>query len=158
VQVAAGVPCVRKGTSPAPPSMPTPVRASFGSEQGDGLQRPSAPFLCCRSRRSWNADEGMQWHNQELERGPCLLQDSNIAWSYDVNHLYGNYTAVNFNTRTYPQFSGGGNLTQPLKESYHFMVWMRVASHPSFRKLYGTINQTIEAGELAASAWRCAPR
>lgn len=30
----------------------------------------------------------------------------------------------------------------------HFVVWMRIAAYPKFRKLYGWINQPIAAGQV----------
>lgn len=44
---------------------------------------------------------------------------------------------------TYP------DIISPLEgvENEHFIVWMRIATQPTFRKLYGWIDQTIPAGE-----------
>mmetsp|Transcript_27757 Transcript_27757/g.31163 ORF Transcript_27757/g.31163 Transcript_27757/m.31163 type:complete len:447 (+) Transcript_27757:70-1410(+) len=46
--------------------------------------------------------------------------------------------------QTYP------SVISPLEHvtNEHFIVWMRVASQPSFRKLYGYIDQTIPAGTV----------
>lgn len=36
----------------------------------------------------------------------------------------------------------------PVSEDEHFMVWMRIGSLPTLRKLYGIIDRTIEEGIL----------
>lgn len=36
---------------------------------------------------------------------PPFLQANHIAWTYDQEHLYGNYMPVNYNI--YPQYRGG---------------------------------------------------
>lgn len=49
-----------------------------------------------------------------------------------------------FHSQTYPQ------VVSPLEgvTNEHFVVWMRVAALPTFRKLYGYIEQPIPAGTL----------
>ncbi|KAK9827474.1 hypothetical protein WJX74_004545 [Apatococcus lobatus] len=87
------------------------------------------------------------------------LREDEIAWPYDIKHLYGNFTSVNYNpgdlnppdTR-YPlntgQYRGGGNFSQGegMRDNQHLIVWMRPAAHRTFRKLYGVIHQDIPAG------------
>ena len=73
-------------------------------------------------------------------------QESDLAWSYDRDHLYGDEMAVNYNI--YPDKRGGNTTTVPVNQNEHLMVWLRPAAQPSFRKLWGTINQTIPAGAL----------
>jgi hypothetical protein len=63
--------------------------------------------------------------------------------------------------KCYRYFYPLANETQYLHQTYpdiispiegvtneHFIVWMRVATQPSFRKLYGWINQPIKKGEI----------
>lgn len=72
------------------------------------------------------------------------MQDSDIAWHYDRDHLYGHYLSQNYNN--VPAFRGGNTTTTFIDESQHFMVWMRPDVHSSVRKLYGVINQDILGG------------
>lgn len=74
------------------------------------------------------------------------LQDSDIAWHYDRDHLYGHYLATNYNN--IPPFRGGNTTTTYIDESQHLMVWMRPSVHSTVRKLYGVINEEIPAGGL----------
>ena len=75
-------------------------------------------------------------------------QESNLAWSYDQNHLYGDQLATNFND--VPATRGGNTSTVPLNTDQHLMVWMRVGAHATVRKLYAVINTDIAAGETLA--------
>lgn len=72
----------------------------------------------------------------------------NIAWKSDVDHKYGNHTPHNLNT--VESLRGGGEINGTLKEDQHFMVWMRTAAMPRFRKLWGIIDQTIPANSTVA--------
>lgn len=79
------------------------------------------------------------------------MSESGIAWSTDKNKFsqvpastraqYNN--SVLFIEDIYPQLGASGG---PANE--HFIVWMRVAALPSFRKLYGHIDSDIPAGTV----------
>ncbi|KAL4437762.1 hypothetical protein ABPG77_005674 [Micractinium sp. CCAP 211/92] len=78
--------------------------------------------------------------------GQLQVDDSDIAWSSDANHLYGPVAPENFNPAGgYPR---GGNTTDlVLNQNQHWMVWMRPHSKVAAQKLYGRIDQSIEAGQ-----------
>ena len=79
------------------------------------------------------------------------MSESDIAWSTDKSKFvqipaatrasYNN--SVLFIEDIYPQLALNGG---PSNE--HFIVWMRVAALPSFRKLYGRITSDIRAGTV----------
>lgn len=75
---------------------------------------------------------------------PLDLDDSNIAWASDRNHLYGPVTPINYNVD--PDFRGGNTTNNLLDESEHWMVWMKPAGPREVNKLYARINQPIPAG------------
>uniref|UniRef100_A0A7N0RE09 ALA-interacting subunit n=1 Tax=Kalanchoe fedtschenkoi TaxID=63787 RepID=A0A7N0RE09_KALFE len=76
------------------------------------------------------------------------VNKKNISWDSDREHKFGN--------RVYPfnfqngSFIGGGNLDQnkPLSEQEDLMVWMRTSALPSFRKLYGKIEEDLNADDV----------
>ena len=74
------------------------------------------------------------------------VDSSKISWPTDSTFLYGNVTAENFNV--YPEYRGGATVTKPLNQEEHFMVWMRLAAKPSFWKLWGVVNERLEAGDV----------
>lgn len=78
------------------------------------------------------------------------IDDSDIAWTYDRNHLYGSQLSQNYND--IPRLRGGNTTTVPLKDDQHFMVWMRPAAAANVRKLYGVINEKLVAGETVSIA------
>lgn len=70
-----------------------------------------------------------------------------IAWKSDKEHKFG--------SNVYPKnFQSGGliggaklNSSVPLSKQEDLMVWMRTAALPTFRKLYGKIEQDLQANE-----------
>eukprot|EP01023_Acetabularia_acetabulum_P023257 TRINITY_DN2277_c0_g1_i1.p2 TRINITY_DN2277_c0_g1~~TRINITY_DN2277_c0_g1_i1.p2 ORF type:complete len:353 (-),score=41.32 TRINITY_DN2277_c0_g1_i1:446-1504(-) len=76
------------------------------------------------------------------------VTDSDIAWDTDVDKLFADEPAENFNLPN-PQFSGlrgGGTLQTTMQQDERFINWMRNAALPTFRKLWGKIDETIEGG------------
>ncbi|KAF6150595.1 hypothetical protein GIB67_022207, partial [Kingdonia uniflora] len=72
----------------------------------------------------------------------------NISWKSDRNHKFGKHVyPFNFQNSS---LIGGGKLDPalPLSDQEDLIVWMRTAALPSFRKLYGRIEEDIEADEL----------
>lgn len=69
---------------------------------------------------------------------PVISKKDGLCYAY--NYPYENSTQYLY--ETYP------NVISPLEHvtNEHFVVWMRVATRPQFRKLYGYIEQTIPAG------------
>ena len=55
--------------------------------------------------------------------GPLTLDDSDIAWPSDANHLYGPVPAVNFNQN--PDTRGGATVATLLNQDQHWMVSAR---------------------------------
>ena len=82
------------------------------------------------------------------------MQEDEIAWEYDIEHLYANFTEENYNPSTAPQYRGGGNFSQGpgMRDNQHLIVWLRPSAHRTFRKLYGVIHQDISPGVLPSSA------
>lgn len=79
---------------------------------------------------------------------PLPVSTSGIAWHTDLAKKFsGTAQPANFNTE--PGLRGGAALpAAPLNSNERFVVWMRTAALPSFRKLWGIINQDISADTL----------
>jgi hypothetical protein len=78
-----------------------------------------------------------------LAPGALTMSESNIAWPSDVAKKFkepsvnrADYPNVQWLNETYP----GVSVTNE-----HFIVWMRTAALPTFRKLYGHIDSTVPA-------------
>ncbi|XWS16555.1 hypothetical protein CRYUN_Cryun34aG0098500 [Craigia yunnanensis] len=75
------------------------------------------------------------------------VNKNNIAWDSDKEHKFG--------SDVYPKnFQSGGliggaklNSSIPLSEQEDLIVWMRTAALPTFRKLYGRIEEDLQANE-----------
>lgn len=72
------------------------------------------------------------------------IDESDIAWASDREHLYGNVTAVNFNQ--IEAYRGGNTSTLPLNQDEHWMIWQRPAGQKTTRKLYGRVMNDIPEG------------
>ena len=69
---------------------------------------------------------------------PAISKKDGLCYAYD----YPNDDTTQYLYETYP------NIINPLEgiTNEHFIVWMRTATLPTFRKLYGYIEQPIKAG------------
>ncbi|CAL5228440.1 g11575 [Coccomyxa viridis] len=79
---------------------------------------------------------------------PVTLDQGHIAWQYDVDHLYGPVQPVNYNTEQEAAFRGGNTSEVVLNQNQHFIVWMRPAAQPTFRKLWAVIDVPLLAGTV----------
>jgi hypothetical protein len=73
-------------------------------------------------------------------KGPALNKKDDLCYRYN----YPNEETTQYLYETYPK------IVSPLEgvENEHFIVWMRVAAHGSFRKLYGWIDQPVAEGTM----------
>ncbi|PON82360.1 CDC50/LEM3 family [Trema orientale] len=81
-------------------------------------------------------------------RSELKVNRKNIAWKSDRDHKFGKHVhPFNFQNGT---LIGGGSLdpTIPLSDQEDLIVWMRTAALPSFRKLYGRIEQDLDADDV----------
>ena len=76
------------------------------------------------------------------------MQQSQVAWQYDVDHLYGPVQPVNYNTEQQAAYRGGNTSDVVLNQNQHLIVWMRPAAQPTFRKLWAVIDVPLLAGDL----------
>jgi hypothetical protein len=97
----------------------------------DGYQQQECPTDGCNA--ACCTDLG--WSCME----PAIDNDG-VCYAYD----YPEDDTTQYLYETYP------NIISPLQHvtNEHFIVWMRVATRPTFRKLYGYIEQTIPAGTV----------
>ncbi|XP_010923823.1 putative ALA-interacting subunit 2 isoform X2 [Elaeis guineensis] len=82
------------------------------------------------------------------DRGEMNVNRKNIAWKSDREHKFGKHVyPFNFQNGT---LIGGGKLDPsiPLSDQEDLIVWMRTAALPTFRKLYGIIEEDIDADEI----------
>jgi len=63
------------------------------------------------------------------------IDQTGIAWQSDIDYKFNN--SYEWNTKPVQWLD---------MEDEHFIVWMRTAGLPNFRKLWGKIDQNLEAG------------
>lgn len=84
----------------------------------------------------------------DVKAGKLNVNRKNISWKSDRDYKFGkDVYPFNFQNHT---LIGGGKLDPsiPLSEQEDLIVWMRVAALPKFRKLYGVIEDDLDADEL----------
>lgn len=97
----------------------------------DGFQKQECPADECNA----SCCTKLGWSCQEP-----AIDKNRVCYAFD----YPEDDTTQYLYETYP------NIISPLEHvtNEHFIVWMRVATRPSFRKLYGYIEQTIPAGTV----------
>ncbi|GKV36928.1 hypothetical protein SLEP1_g45012 [Rubroshorea leprosula] len=81
-------------------------------------------------------------------RAELKVNRKNIAWESDRDHKFGKKVyPINFQNGT---LIGGAKLDPdiPLHDQEDLIVWMRTSALPSFRKLYGRIEEDLEADDV----------
>ncbi|KAJ4977417.1 hypothetical protein NE237_002523 [Protea cynaroides] len=94
------------------------------------------------------------FHRRKVELN---VDRKNIAWRSDRDHKFGkNVYPFNFQNGS---LIGGGKLdaSVPLSDQEDLIVWMRTAALPSFRKLYGRIEEDLDADELLVGRKKWVP-
>lgn len=94
---------------------------------------------------------------RKVNGGPPILlpvADKGIALSSDVKHRFAAYKPEWFNP-VLNNLRGGGNLTNDttgelldVNQDERFIVWMRTAALPHFRKLWGRIDAKLAADDV----------
>ncbi|GAB2286575.1 ALA-interacting subunit 1 [Dionaea muscipula] len=82
-----------------------------------------------------------------LDNQNLTVNKTGISWKSDRDHKFGkDVYPKNFQNGT---LIGGAHLntTIPLSEQEDLIVWMRTAALPTFRKLYGKIEQDLQAND-----------
>ncbi|XP_074566762.1 ALA-interacting subunit 3-like [Curcuma longa] len=82
-------------------------------------------------------------YNFAIRNRNLTVNKKDISWKSDRDHKFGkDVYPRNFQNST---LIGGAklNLTKPLSEQEDLIVWMRTAALPTFRKLYGRIEQDL---------------
>ena len=75
------------------------------------------------------------------------IDETGLAWAEDAKWLYSNSQGLNYNTDERWWLRGGGNLTGPMNQDEHFMVWMRPTANPDTYHLWGSIDQDLLPGD-----------
>lgn len=87
------------------------------------------------------------------------IRETGIAWQSDIDHKFADYEPQNFNEGTPPlkYLRGGSSIavdpntaTRLVGRDEHFIVWMRIAALPRFRKLWGRIDTDLKEGDQLA--------
>ena len=69
-----------------------------------------------------------------------------IAPQSDARYQFADYLTQSFNPIVNSK-RGGDNITVYVREDSQFVIWMKLAPLPKFRKLYAIINQDLQAGD-----------
>jgi hypothetical protein len=85
--------------------------------------------------------------NATVNGGAIDWTNKGIAWDSDVKTKF-KARSINNGTETNIVSQNGVNVTLPAVNVEEFIVWMRVAGLPTFKKLNRIINQNLVAGDV----------
>ena len=74
-----------------------------------------------------------------------------VAWESDLDTLFGSYDDEDGGVLMDPPVPGCEDLDNCTFTDPDFVVWMRVAALPTFRKLYRVINSDLERGNYTVN-------
>ena len=80
----------------------------------------------------------------EVDGVDVPVNSTDISWKSDMKFKFAKYEPKNMNTDAATR--GGGTIDGDVGTDEHFIVWMRTAALPKFRKLWGRIETDIPAG------------
>ncbi|ACO68001.1 predicted protein [Micromonas commoda] len=80
----------------------------------------------------------------EVDGVTVPVNATGIAWRSDVEEKFADYAPANVNED--PSTRGGRAIGPSVSRDERFIVWMRTAALPKFRKLWGRIETDIPAG------------
>lgn len=111
-----------------------PSDLEYAFAQPDGFRYEACPDDTCDTSCCDAEEDGTEWSCKE----PYYNEKDLTCYRYH----YPQDDKTQFLYETYPE------IISPLEgvTNEHFVVWMRTATQPTFRKLYGWINQPIEKG------------
>jgi len=108
------------------------------SDDGSELDPDAPAFPCGLVAKSFFNDT---FTLLEKESGKEIeIDQTNIAWESDVKYKFKNLDRADWRKVQWHSV-----------EDPHFIVWMRTAGLPNFRKLYGEISEDLQKGEYNLS-------
>ena len=87
----------------------------------------------------------------EVDGVEVPVNATGIAWRSDVEEKFADYAPANVNDD--PSTRGGRAIGPSVSRDERFIVWMRTAALPKFRKLWGRIERDIPAGATVRGAF-----
>lgn len=92
-----------------------------------------------------NFNDTYQMFDEGTGEEVALVTDG-LSWSSDARYLYSNTTGANYNSGQQWWMRGGANLTGPMNEDDHFMIWMRPNARPDIYHPWARINRDLQKG------------
>ncbi|XP_075667857.1 putative ALA-interacting subunit 2 isoform X3 [Castanea sativa] len=124
------------------------VPEQFKSNKLGYIKDSSYPKNCSRTLKVNRHMKAPIYIYYQLDNYYQNHRRKNIAWKSDRDHKFGKHVyPFNFQNGT---LIGGGKLNSsvPLSDQEDLIVWMRTAALPSFRKLYGRIEENLHANDV----------